>query len=200
MLMYIMRRERSQNTSYMKHTDPFYWYLMFSHRRLFKAELKPEERSFINKNINKHRLIQRINLLWAILIFFALQLVSDQQMSVVITALIAPVMIMGTAWFAVSFWAIPARLIDFSMEITFWLYLAFKLSLTTMFLSIGIISPVILWPVLILIYVAVDFSCAQYDTSDWLKAWLDEALLKHSRAALLYYKEQWIDIDTVNKE
>ena len=179
-----------------KQFDPFYRYLRFAHRRLFNAVLKEEESSFIIKNINKHRLVQRINLLAAILILFALKTVSTDQMSIVTTALIAPVMIMGTARFAVSFGSIPARLINFSMEITFRLFLAFKLSLTTMFLAIGIIAPPLLWPILILIYIGVDFSCAQYDTSDWLKAWLDEASLKHSRAALLYYKQQWINIDT----
>lgn len=86
------------------------------------------------------------------------------------------------------------------MEITFRLYLAFKLSLTTMFLAIGIISPIPLRPVLIIIYIAVDFSCAQYDTSDGLKAGLDEAILKHSRAALMYYKDQGIDIDKINSK
>ena len=182
--------------SFGKRLDPFYRYLRFAHRRLFNAVLKKEELVFIIKNINKHRLVQRINLFAAILIFFALKTVSTDQMSIVTTALIAPVMIMGTARFAVSFGAIPARLISFSMEITFWLFLAFKLSLTTMFLAIGIIAPPLLWPILILIYIGVDFSCAQYDTSDWLKAGLDEASLKHSRAALIYYKQQWIDIDT----
>lgn len=87
----------------LKLIDPFYRYMRFAHRRLFKATLKAEEYAFVVKNINKHRLIQRINLFVAILVFFALQTVLSGDVGVVITALIAPVMVMGTAWFAVSF-------------------------------------------------------------------------------------------------
>ncbi len=179
--------------------DPFYWYLKFALRHLYKAQLKIEERIFIVHNINKHRLVQWINLAGAFLVFSAIQSVTFEKIDTVITALIAPVMIMGTAWFSVSFGSIPERFIDFSIEITFWLYMAFKLSLTTMFLAISVVSPNLLWPVLALIYIAVDFSCAQYDTCDGLKAGLDDVLLKHSRAALIYYQDQGIDIDKVSK-
>jgi hypothetical protein len=112
------------------------------------------------------------------------------SLNTVITSLIAPVMVMGTAWFAISFGAIPARLLNVSMVITFWMYLAFKLSLTTMFIAIAFIVDPLLWPVLATIYVAIDFSCSLYDTVDALKAGLDEAVLKHSRAALIYYKNK----------
>jgi hypothetical protein len=190
-----MENHKESDVFSAKLLDPFYWYLRIAHRRLFKAELKKEERAFIAKNINKHRLIQWLNLLAAIFVFYTLQAVSPDKIGTVITALIAPVMVMGTAWFAISFGAIPARLIELSLEITFWVYLAFKLSLTVMFLAIGVITPALLWPVLILIYIAIDFSCAQYDTCDGLKAGLDEALLKHSRAAIIYYKDQGVDID-----
>lgn len=172
--------------------DPFYWYLRGAHRRLIGAQLRKDERAFVEGNIAKHRMVQWLNLAAGVLVFFALRTVSDDKMSTVITALLAPVMVMGTAWFAVSFGAVPARLIDCSMSVTFWMYTAFKVSLTTMFLAIGFITPPPLWPVLLLIYIAVDFSCAQYDTADGLKAGLDEAQLKHSRAALMYYEKQGI--------
>lgn len=158
-----------------------------------KAELLPEERTFVDDNIRKHRLVQWINLFSTILIFISLNSVSEEKLSTLISALLAPVMVLGTAWFAVSFGAVPARLIEYSMVITFWMYVGFKLSFTTMFLAIGFISPMTLWPVLLLIYISVDFSCAQYDTADGLKAGLDEAILKHSRAALRYYKKIGID-------
>lgn len=179
----------------MKKIDPFYWYLMAIHRCLLKAKLKMDERAFVDSNINKHRLAQWINLLAIPSIFLSLKAVASDQMSTVIMALLAPVMVMGAAWFGISFGAIPARFIHFSMEITFWMYAAFKLSLTTMFLAIGFVSPWMLWPVLVFIYLAVDFSCTQYDTADGLKAGLDEAVLKHSRAAVLFYGEQGIKIE-----
>lgn len=180
----------------MKRFDPFYWYLHVAHYRLWKADLKTEERSFVESNINKHRLAQWVNLCASVLVFCTLRTISEDKLGTVISALLAPVMVMGTAWFAMSFGAVPARLIDFSMEITFWMYSGFKVALSTMFLAIGFITPPLLWPVLVFIYVAVDFSCCQYDTADGLKAGLDEALLKHSRAALMFYQQQGIDPET----
>jgi len=166
--------------------------MALAHRRLLKARLKEEDQSFVTTNMNKHRLVQWINLVAAVCIFLSLREVPTDQLGLVITALIAPVMVMGAAWFAISFGAIPAHLIECSIEVTFWMYTAFKLSFTTMFLAIGFVTPTTLWPVLVVIYIAVDFSCAQYDTSDGLKAGLDDALLKHSRAALLFYQRQGI--------
>lgn len=168
--------------------------MVVAHRQLLKSKLKREELLFITANMNKHRLVQWINLFAGICIFFSLHTVPLDQLGTVISALIAPVMVMGTAWFAISFGAIPAHLIACSLEVTFWMYCAFKMSFTTMFLAIGFITPVTLWPVLAFIYVAVDFSCAQYDSADGLKAGLDEALLKHSRAALIFYEREGIDL------
>lgn len=179
----------------MKHIDPFYWYLRLALRKLQGTMLHKEEVAFVQENINKHRKVQWVNFFCAVLVFFSLRSIDTNEMSTVIMALLAPVMVMGTAWFAISFGAIPARLIEFSMSITFWMYTAFKVALSTMFLAIAFTTPVLLWPVLLLIYVAVDFSCAQYDTADGLKAGLDEALLKHSRAALIYYQREGISTE-----
>lgn len=177
----------------MHYLDPFYWYLVLAHRRMLKAELEEGERQFVASNINKHRLVQWVNLVGAVFVFLALRTVAPDQIGTVISALLAPVMVMGAAWFAISFGAVPMKLIDCSMEITFWMYVAFKLSFTTMFLCIGFITPPLLWPVLVIIYVAVDFSCALYDTADGLKAGLDDAMLRHSRAALIYYRRAGIN-------
>jgi len=181
----------------MKRIDPFYWYLLHIHSTFTKANLEDAERSFVEVNINKHRKVQWVNLGASIMVFCSLQSVSSTDMSTVITALLAPVMVMGAAWFAVSFGAIPGKLIECSLSVTFWMYVAFKTSLSAMFLAIGFITPWMLWPVLCLIYLAVDFSCTQYDTADGLKAGLDEALLKHSRAAWLFYKRQGITEEEV---
>lgn len=43
-------------------------------------------------------------------------------------------------------------------------------------------------------------SCIQHDTADGLKAGLDEALLKHSRAALMYYLKQGISTEEEEKK
>ena len=61
-----------------------------------------------------------------------------------------------------------------------------------MVVAIGFVTPWSLWPVLALIYAAVDISCIEYDTTDGLKAGLVDAMLMHSRAALQYYAKQGI--------
>lgn len=181
--------------SWLKNVDPFTWYLRLAHRRLITANLTDAEREFVDENIDKHRLVQWVNLLAGILVFISLRSVSDEKMGSVIGALLAPVMVMGAGWFAISFGAVPARLIACSMSVTFWMYTAFRVSLTAMLLAIAVIAPWTLWPVILLVSVAVDFSCTQYDTADGLKAGLDEAQLKHSRAALIYYEREGITPD-----
>ncbi len=182
----------------MKKLDPFYWYMILAHRQLLKAHLHAEEKIFVFTNINKHRTAQWINLFAAVIIFFALRSVPRADMGSVISALLAPVMVMGGAWFSLSFGAIPARLIDCSMSVTLWMYTGFKVSLTTMFLALGFITPPLLWIVFAVIYLAMDLSSTVYDTADGLKAGLDEAVLKHSRAALIYYNSQGIRVEDEN--
>ena len=47
-----------------------------------------------------------------------------------------------------------------------------------------------------MIYISAIISCITYDTADSLKIGLDEFSLKHSRAALRYYKQkEGIDVD-----
>jgi hypothetical protein len=155
--------------------------------------LKEEEEEFVQENMDKHRGSQWINLICSILVYFSLLDVSESGIGTLVLLLIAPVMVMGSAWFNISFGAIPAKLIRSSMSITFWMYSVFKVSLSTMTIGIGFLSPPLLWPVLAFIYVGVDICCIQYDTADGLKAGLDEAVLKHSRAALMFYQKEGID-------
>jgi len=119
---------------------------------------------------------------------------------VLITALIAPIMITGVAWFSISFGGIPQKLMSVAMSITFWMFVAFQISLSAMLIVLCFALPIIIWPVLFLIYVSVTISCILYDTSDGLKAGLDDALLKHSRAALTWYKQMGIKTEDIPNE
>jgi hypothetical protein len=161
-------------------------------RGFFKVALAPEESSFVADNISKHRFVVWINLLGGILIFLGLKQISNENIGTLVIALLGPVAVLGTAWFSISFGGIPAKLLSVAMEVTFWMFTAFLLSLTAMFISLAVLSPIHMLPVLLLIYFGVLMSAIQYDTSDGLKAGLDEALLKHSRAALIFYAKQGI--------
>lgn len=179
----------------MRYVDPFYWFLRFVLSFFFKADLSKDDKSFVESNGWKHRKILWLNALAGCLSWYGIAQVSPTNLGTLATGLVAPVMVMGGAWFAISFGGIPARLIDIAMTITFWLFLAFTLSLTVMMLMIMSITPLIIWPVLGTIHLGAIISCVQYDTTDGLKAGLDEAVLNHSRAALMHYKSEGIDPD-----
>lgn len=179
--------------------DPFYWFLKAMLRGFFKVELKSEEVDFISDNIQKHRKVLWINLIAAIFVVLALSKTDAKDIATLITALLAPVMVMGGAWFAISFGAIPAKLMNVSLSCTMWMFTAFLTSLTTMFIAVGFVTPAVVWPVLGIVYLSALFACIQYDTADGMKAGLDEAQLRHSRAAVRYYKKQGIDPDAIEQ-
>ncbi len=180
----------------MRKIDPFYYLLRIILRSFFKSNLTEEERIIIEENIDKHRFVQWVNLAASILVVYGLSQASQEEISSLISILIAPVMVMGGAWFAISFGGIPEKLMLIAISTTRWMFIAFLVSLSTMFLGVLALTPYVLWPVFILIYVASLISYITYDTADSLKIGLDEFSLKHSRAALRYYKQkEGIDVD-----
>lgn len=181
----------------MKKLDPIYWILRLILKQFFSASLDSAEEQFVNENINKHRLALWINVIAGILVYSGIKSVTD--VNALVLALIAPVTVMGAAWFAVSFGAIPKKLLSEAMAVTFWMFLGFSVSLTTMFIAVAYISPIILWPVLFIIFIAAIVSCIKYDTADGLKAGLDEAVLTHSRYAIEYYRKTGIKPDSDKK-
>ena len=105
------------------------------------------------------------------------------------TNLTAVIMVMGTAWFVITFGAVPKKLELVAMDITFWLFLGFTLSLEWMIVFMIIDSPLSA-PFLLLIFWAVYVSAVQYDTMDALKAGLDEAQLRFTRLGRIIYRRQ----------
>lgn len=173
--------------------DPFMWFLRWILSGFYKGgKLDKPEREFVDENMAKHYKVLWVNVVSSVLVFISLREVGNADLGVVITALLAPVVVLGGGWFVMSFGAIPAKLISISMTITSWMFTAFLVSLSTMFIAIGFVTPWTIWPVMVLIYVSTVISCIIYDTADGLKAGLDEAQLKHSRAALRYYARQGI--------
>lgn len=170
--------------------DPFSWLLKAILRGFLSADLKPYEQAFVQDNIRKHRKVLWINVLAIALVWLGLRDTPPSAIGTVITALLAPVMVLGGAWFAISFGGVPKKLIDIAMATTLWMFIAFVVSLSAMFISVGFVTSPYLWPVLALIYIAGITACIQYDTADGLKAGLDDAMLKHSRAMLLWLKDK----------
>ncbi|MFA5967277.1 MAG: hypothetical protein WC805_02060 [Patescibacteria group bacterium] len=173
--------------------DPIYWLLKrFVLNGFFHADLTKEEHRFLLDNLSKHRKVLWLNVIAAIVVYFALGKTPENDIATVIFALLAPVAVMGTAWFTVSFGGIPAKLIQVAMIITFWMFSAFTVSFTALIVAIIYVTPPISYIVWLFIYLAAIIACVQYDTTDGLKAGLDEAVFKHSRAALVYYQKKGI--------
>lgn len=182
----------------MKKFDPIVIFLQFILRKFLSKKLSEENKAFIADNMRKHRLVLWLNLPISVLVFLSLLYTPPENVSTVIMALLAPVMVLGGAWFAISFGAVPAELLDAAMEITFWMFTAFVASLSAMFLAVGFVASPFLWPVLTLIYFAAIASCIQYDTADGLKAGLDQAVLTHARYAVAFYQKQGVAVDATS--
>lgn len=171
--------------------NPFYWVARIILHSFYSQKLTAEQQAFIKQNNVKHGNILLISTLLLACVFFGL--LSHPEPKLLINGLIAPVMITGTAWFAISFGGIPKKLLNIAMSVTFWLFSAFLVSLGTMFLTLIFMSSVYLWAPLLFIFIGIIISCIQYDTTDGLRAGLDEAVLEHSRYAINYYKKEGIE-------
>lgn len=175
----------------IKKIDPVYLLLQnVVLARFIRGDITREERCFVFDNIEKHRRAMWINLICSTLVVWGLFKAPKDHVDGLIAALLGPVLVFGGAWFALSFGGIPKRIIDVAMSITFWMFMAFLTSMTTMFLVVAYVSPFPFWPVLALIYCAAYVACVQFDTADGFKAGLDEANLNCSRATLTYLEKK----------
>lgn len=105
------------------------------------------------------------------------------------TNLTAVIMVMGGAWFFITFGAVPKALEKVAMDITLWMFMGFILSLEWLIIFMIIESPLSA-PPLLLIFWSVYAAAVQYDTMDIFKAGLDESQLKFSRLGRVVYLEQ----------
>jgi hypothetical protein len=162
-------------------------------RHFWLADLEKSEQSFVAENTKKHRVCLWITIVSSSLVLWGLSTVPNESLGTVIGGLLGPVVVFGGAWFFVSFGGIPIKLLRVAMSITLWMFSAFCVSLATMFIAVGFVSPPQIWPVLAFVFIAGWIACVRYDTADGLKAGLDEAQLHHSRAALTYYRNMGIE-------
>jgi len=179
----------------MHKIDPFYYFLRLVLARFYKSDLGDEDLDFVNENLNKHRIAQWVNLVVTMGSGYGVAGAPPESLGTLIPGLLGPVMVLGAAWFSISFGGIPSKLIDVAMSVTFWMFTAFIASFSAMFVAVAVITPWPVWPALATIYIGTVISCVQYDTTDGLKAGLDETQLKHSRAALMDYATRGIDPD-----
>jgi hypothetical protein len=188
--------------------DPIYQLL---DRLVFQGLFQPPKRSvhgafeqitaadtdFLLENLRKHRIVLWLNLiLGGYLAASGLDaILKHGDPAVVVTGLLAPAMITGGAWYAVSFGGIPEKFISSAFVLTFCMFLAFTLSMT---LLISLLCKLTPWPVgtlfLLPTYAGLYVASMLYDNLDGLKIGLDTALLKFSRASLNFYQKHGLVI------
>ena len=187
------KQDKRQGFTIFRVLDPLFWLAYsFSYFLLTpKYDLKKGEIAFILDNIDKHRKVIWVNLLGGLMVFTSLMGNSPEQLTALVSVLMAPAFITGGAWFAITFGGVPEKLLDAALIITLWMFSAFTLSLTTM----SILAYYILdgnWlilSVLLFINFAVILSAILYDNIDGLKVGLDETLKSNSQATLRYLKK-----------
>ena len=163
--------------------------------KFLRSKLEKDERAFVADNIDKHRKVFWLNNIAIVLAILGIRDMPMENLKVLMPGLLTPTLGLFGAWFIISFGGVPAKLMAVAMDVTFWMFTGFMMSFSTMFIILMYVSPPALFLVYVIIYVGVIYACVQYDTCDGLKAGLDEAQLKHSRAALLYYHREGIDPD-----
>ncbi len=116
-----IKNNKEKWLSWINLADPVYvWLRYIVLRRFLKVKLDKPSRAFVFDNITKHRKVIWLATIVSTGVYFGLHDLEGETLGMVITSLLAPVMVMGGAWFAMSFGAIPTKLMDSSMEITFW--------------------------------------------------------------------------------
>jgi len=173
--------------------DPFFWlvYLFSAFLLTEKYKLNRVELSFILDNVDKHRKVLWVNFIGGYLVFISLLDNTPEQLSALISVLTAPAFITGGAWFAITFGGVPTRLLDAALVITFWMFSAFTLSLTTMSIVAYYIldGEILMLIVLLFINFSVIVSAILYDNIDGLKVGLDESIKSSSQAILRHLKK-----------
>ena len=187
--------------------DPVYWFLdrivfknLFVPRTIQSDGSKKVERmeesetSFLLVNLQKHRLVLWLNLITLIILGYygydELIEKSGAQPELLVAGLLAPAMVTGAAWFAISFGGISEKFLDYAArDLTFALFAAFTLSLTLLSFLLVSISPWQIGIIVVLVYIGIYYPCILYDNLDGLKVGLDTTMLKFSRASLNYYQK-----------
>lgn len=149
-------------------------------------KLNKEQRELTEKNTAKHAKIFFSMILIMIYTYFIINNYYLNSIGTVMTALLGVLFISGTAWFAVTFGAIPVRFIDFAVQITAWLFGAFAFSMSMVFVAACIALP-FLTPVFFITFFALYVASVKYDIVDALKLGIDEAVYKHSTVGRTYF-------------
>lgn len=148
------------------------------------------EQELLVENLRKHRLILWLNVVLAtgLLLLGAgtLRLEEPIVVAYLFSGLIGP----GIAWYTMSLSGIPGKHLGTALVLTFWLFLAFSIVSTVLFVAacslvpwwfaLGVLAPT---------YISVYCAAVLHDNLDGLRIGPASEQLRFSRAVLLFRKE-----------
>jgi hypothetical protein len=179
----------------MRKIDPIVWFLDFFFQAFLGANLDNDETVFVQANINKHRKALWINVFASVFVFLGVRDTSKESILPLVTSLLGVVAVTGIAWYTISFGRIPKKLMNVAMLTTFYMFVAFLVSLTSSTLVVASVVSVWFWPVLALIYLFFILASIYYDTADGFQSGQDALALKGSRYAIEFFKAQGVRLE-----
>ena len=149
-------------------------------------ELNKEQRVLTEKNISKHTKIFFSMIAVMAYTFFVVNYFYFDSISSVMTALLGVLFVSGTAWFAITFGAIPSRYMDFAIQTTAYLFTTFAFSASAVFVASSIALP-LLTPIFFIAFITLYAASVKYDIVDALKMGIDETIYKHAKVGRTYF-------------
>lgn len=147
-----------------------------------RTVLPTSDRGIVMQNVSKHRWVFWIATIIGISTYMGLLELGDDKAAIqgLISVLLAPAFVTGSAWFAITFGGIKEDLLVAALGLTMWMFGAFVGSMVMMAVSVSFILPMYITCALIAIIMMVIYAAITYDNVDALKIGLDDALRKNS--------------------
>lgn len=164
--------------------DPFYWLSYLLCWPVLNNEMETSQTNVIELNIEKYRFVLWVNFIFGIIASRGFFVTEKGDITVVLIAITAPTIVLGGAWFSISFGGVPDKLLKAAVSLTKWLFVAFCMCLITAALAITHIASIEISIVFIAVVLIAIFSAITYDNLDSLKIGLDDTLRRQSLTAL----------------
>lgn len=164
-------------------------YSNFFLSQLRKKELDKDQMELFVLNVKKHRRIFILILFVVPYVYFTISNFYFNQIDTVISSLFGVLLISGTAWYAVTFGAIPVKFMSFAINITAYLFTSLAVSMASVFIAASIATP-LLSPVMFIAFYTLYVASVQYDVADALKLGIDETIYQHAKVGRLYFTRE----------
>jgi hypothetical protein len=149
-------------------------------------KLNKDQMEITEMNVKKHTKIFLFSILAMVYTYIVISNYYSNSFGTVMTALFGVLFVSGTAWFAITFGAIPARYKDFAVQTTAYLFASFSFSMAAVFIAASVSLP-LLTPIFFIAFFALYGASVKYDVADGLKIGIEEAHYKHSVTGRIYY-------------